>query len=245
MILDFLKFLYHNSYIQLALYLLPFGVLLALVEFDKAKKIFEISMQLSLVFAGIGAIQTIFLFFNKKLMVYKDLTKLLLVTKKIEAELESYGGYGKGMFEKAKSIEAYLREGMLDDILLIADMRNKAMHGNPYIQNASEVLSKAKKIHKQLVSMSSLSYKLKYYSAHFIMFTILYIAAKVIYMHFHLGAAFLSLVLGYMINKLVMNAFGYGGYIVLVCCGVLGALAMIFYKYQNFSIIVEFLYHAF
>ena len=245
MIFDFVKFYFYNSFTQLALHIIPFGVLFALVDFQNAETILRVSALVAVGCFGIALLQNILLFFNKKLMAYKDLTKLLLVTKKIEAELESYGAGGKGMFEKAKSIEPYLKEGMLDEILLIADVRNKAMHGNPYIENANEILQKARKLHRQLRSMSALSYKIKSFTANAMMYMLLYLLAKWVYENYHLGGAFLSFVFGYMINKVVMNSFGYGGYILSVLLGFAAFAAFVFNRDHNFTLILEFVRHVF
>lgn len=94
--------------------------------------------------------------FYKDFIAYHHLARLLIITKRMEHSLENMGAEGKGLWEKADSVEQYLPDGMMDNILKIADARNKAIHHNPKIDDINSILQQAKTISNQLKRISTL-----------------------------------------------------------------------------------------
>ncbi len=78
---------------------------------------------------------------------YIDLALLLEETKKMEHFFTMAGGEGKGLYEKAANLlDPQQDKEFLEDIFAIATVRNEAMHNDPKIKNAKDVIKHAKKI---------------------------------------------------------------------------------------------------
>jgi len=145
-----MKLIYKNSYMQMGFFLGLFGLLYSQKYLAEVQHGYDISLLLIIFFTTIAIMQEFFFSFNKKLYVYKDLAKLLIVTKKIENALETLGAEGKGMYEKALSVEEYMQESTLKELLVVADARNSAMHSKPKIDNIKEILKKSNTILKEI-----------------------------------------------------------------------------------------------
>jgi len=241
---DYFIFLYHNSYNRLAFYLLLITPLFIGAYASNIEKALFMMLGASLLFLLFGILQTLFLLMNRKLYAYKDLTKLLMITKEIEEYLESLGAQGKGVFEKAKSVEEYLQEGMIDDILEIATSRNNAIHGNPFIKNAQETLHKAKSIRKYLKRMFKGNTFLRVitYMLHavFVAFSMMFA-----YEYRLVGASLLALFVSYFVSKFYLNTIGQVIYSVTMSFVVV-LMGLTVYKYPgNFPYMYEVIKYAF
>ncbi len=150
---DFFKFLLFNPHTQLALFVAIFGPVYSLEYMETPKDWIVISLFASMSLLSFSLMQELYFIQNRTLYAYKDLTKLLIFTKKIEHALEQMGGEGKGMYEKAESIQGYLPENMLEHILAIAEVRNGAIHGDPKINDSQTTLKKARQILQELVAL--------------------------------------------------------------------------------------------
>ena len=243
--MDFFKFLLHNSYTQFALNFTPFALLYLFLHEKLRYDYLGLLLFSFFTLLSIALVQTLLIFQNKKLYAYKDLTKLLLITKKIEAELESYGATGKGVYEKAKSLKEYLPEEMLKEVFVIADARNRAMHGNPKIENALEHIKNAKEILTLLRSLSSTSYKLFFYLSHTIVVGISLLGALFFITRFALGQSLLFTLLLYYVNKIMLIKLGVKNYTFAMCAGVLAFVAFSYYKRGDFSLLEEIMNYVF
>lgn len=184
---------------------------------------------LTLLLLALASLQTLLLFANKKLLRYKDLAKLLLVTKEIEKELELFGGYGKGLYEKAKSLHPHISSQMLQEIFVVAECRNKAMHGDPLIQNAQNQIANAKNILSGLKKMHSSRYLLKVWSARAIMTVVVLLAAFIALNKFALGQALMVTLISYLIQSFLVHRYGYAKYIVLILLVFISGVAFALY----------------
>lgn len=245
MLLDFFKFFLHNSYAQFALNVTPFAFLYLFLH-DKLRYDY-----LGLLLFGfftllsIALVQTLLLFQNKRLYAYKDLTMLILITKKIEAELESYGATGKGVYEKAKSLKEYLPQEMLKEVYAIADARNRAMHGEPSIENTAIHIKNAKEILKILRSLSSTNYKLFYYISHLILMLITLIGALYFLEHYTLGQSLLFSLLVFYANKIILMKLGVKNYTLLIMGATVLLIGLMYYKRGDFSLVWEVMSYVF
>ena len=241
---DYFIFLYHNSYSRLAFYLLLITPLFIGVYASNIEKALFIMLGTSLLFLLFGILQTLFLLMNRKLYAYKDLTKLLMITKEIEEYLEALGAQGKGVFEKAKSVEEYLPQEMIDNILEIATSRNNAIHGEPSIKNAQETLNKAKSIRKYLKRMFKGNTFLRVitYILHtiFVTFTMMFA-----YEYRLIGASLLALFVSYFVSKFYLNAVGQVIYSATMSFIVV-LMGLSVHKYpENFPYMYEVIKYAF
>lgn len=235
--MDFLRFFFHNSYTQTLFFIFPL-IFLALIEGRFASAFYEIFFLAALALLAVALLQTLMLFNNKKLLRYKDLAKLLLVTKEVEKELELFGGYGKGVFEKAKSLSGYIPPQMLQEIFILADCRNKAMHGDPLIENAPQQIANAKNILARLQKMHSSSYLLKVWSARVIMVLIVSVAAFIFFNSFAIGQALFFTLLSYLIQAFLVYRYGYVKYITLILILFISGVAFILYLQGMFSNVI-------
>jgi hypothetical protein len=171
------------------------------------QNILDIAAIIIIIFILIGLLQELFFFFNKKLYIYKDLAKLLIVTKKIENALEELGAEGKGMYEKALSVEDYLKASTIEELLVVADTRNRAMHSSPQIENINAVLKNSNRILKEIRAIFHF-YKLKaLFSKNFSLFEKLQIFSSL------LLRTTLSIVLALFILKFSYLNAGVGGFL--------------------------------
>ncbi len=86
---------------------------------------------------------------------YRDLARLLPITKKMEHHLTKMGGEGRGLWERADSIKMLFPNSdlFMKNVLEVAEVRNNAMHGNPQIDNIDVVLEKATKLSSEIGSI--------------------------------------------------------------------------------------------
>lgn len=243
--MDFFKFLFHNSYTQLGLHAIVIIFLYIIIE-DKVLSSYSDALFLFVALTlGIAILQTALLFANKKLFAYKDLTKLLLITKKIEQELESYGGLGKGVYEKAKSLSQYLPQEILDALFSIAESRNRAIHADPKIDNSHEVINKAKKVHKVLTKMSSKKYLLFMWTARTLMFTLVALLGFIFVQKFHLGLAILLTLIAYYVNFFFMQRVGHKSYLIFFFSLAAALIAFLYTSKGNLNFLEEFVRYVF
>ena len=146
----FFYYLPSNSFVQSAFFLLGVGVLASLRWYERYSEIVHWSLVIAFCFLCVGIIQVIMMLFDKKLMEYHDLAVLIERLRNVEHELEARGGIGRGMYEKAESIEVKLPKGLLKDIFQLAEIRNKAMHGSVQIPDAAEVHKKARRLYTRV-----------------------------------------------------------------------------------------------
>lgn len=69
-----------------------------------------------------------------------SLEKVIVLTKQIEAKLQALGAAGRGMHEKATSIEGLLGPDLVKRIRYLASVRNKLVH-DPDVVLSSALLS--------------------------------------------------------------------------------------------------------
>lgn len=211
--MDFFRFLLANSFIQSGLFL----ILFAIMFFHKYPHFhiayIDIVYLLTGTFFFIGLLQELLFFINKKLYAYKELAKLIIYTRKIERGLENFGGKGKGMYEKAQSLQEYLPKSFLEDILFVAEARNNAIHGSSKIDEYKKIIDKAKNILKTIKKMENF---LTYGGASlskiivarpFMIFKVclvllvFFIFYKKVYMYGGVGAFLLSVIFVFYIGK--------------------------------------------
>jgi type IV secretory pathway TrbL component len=149
---DLLKFIYKNKYIDWAVLLLILSFFISLTKLYVTNIVFSLTLGMSFVFFAVAIFQELLFIKNVKVYRYKDAAKLLMLTKKIEKELEILGGQGKGMYEKASSLSQRLSEDTLERILILAEIRNNTVHGNPHIENIHDVFQQAHQILQELKS---------------------------------------------------------------------------------------------
>ena len=243
--MDFFKFFLHNSYAQFALNLTPFALLYLFLHEKLRYDYLGLLLFGFFTLLSIALVQTLLLFQNKKLYAYKELTKLLLITKKIEAELESYGASGKGVYEKAKSLKEYLPQEMLKEVFVIADARNRAMHGNPAIENAHQHIKNAKEILKILRSLSSTSYKLFYYISYLIVLLITLLGALYFLDRYTLGQSLLFSLLIFYANKIILIKLGVKNYTLFIIGAIATLIGFMYYKRGDFSLLQEVVSYVF
>lgn len=105
---------------------------------------------------------------------------------------------------------------MLQTIFLIAESRNKAVHGDPYIANAKEVITKAKIVLKILKKMYSKKYLLFTWGANTLMLITLFATCMAFAQHFPLGKAIFFTLITYYLHFLLMQKVGYKNYIFII-----------------------------
>lgn len=154
--MDFFRFLLANSFIQSGLFL----ILFTMIFFHKYPHVHNAYIDIVYLLTGtfffIGLLQELLFVKNKKLYAYKELAKLLIYTRKIERGLENIGGKGKGMYEKAQSLQKYLPQSLLEDIFFVAEARNNAIHGSSKIDEYKKIIDKAKNILKTIKKMENI-----------------------------------------------------------------------------------------
>lgn len=77
---------------------------------------------------------------------YMDLVLLLRRTTKIESMLESLGGSGGGIWEKADSIRKQFPDNFMQKIIEIGIVRNDAVHGDLQVKNIDSVVNQCDEI---------------------------------------------------------------------------------------------------
>lgn len=83
---------------------------------------------------------------------YMDLVCLIKRTTKIESILESLGGSGGGIWEKADSIHNQFPDNFMQKIIKIGISRNDAVHGNLQVKNIDSVVKQCDEILELLES---------------------------------------------------------------------------------------------
>jgi len=77
---------------------------------------------------------------------YMDLVLLIRRTTKIESILESLGGSGGGIWEKADSISQQLPDNFMKKIIKIGIVRNDAVHGDLQVKDINGVVKQCDEI---------------------------------------------------------------------------------------------------
>ena len=218
--MDLMKLIYKNSFMQMGFFLGLFGLMYSQKYLTEVQRGYDISLLLIIFFTTIAIMQELFFVFNKKLYVYKNLAKLLIVTKKIENALETLGAEGKGMYEKALSVEEYIKESTLKELLVVADARNSAMHSKPEIDNINEILKKSNTILKEIRGIARFYNLRALFSKNISILKKLQIMFSLI-----IKTLLVVLFLYYVINFSYENA-GVGGLILASIAGFLGLKLM-------------------
>ncbi|MEM1184710.1 MAG: hypothetical protein AAGI53_06865 [Planctomycetota bacterium] len=97
-----------------------------------------------------------------------DLDRIIKTSKRLESLLEhGLGGHGKGLHEKASSVESKLTPDLVRDIRTVATVRNKLVHEEGYdkIENRSEVFERAKRAEDALEKLASGPRKPQWFTA--------------------------------------------------------------------------------
>ena len=213
---------YKNSYMQMAFFTVFFGALYSYEYLNSSDSL--LISYIAMFFAAIGMFEELRFMSNSKLYVYKDLAKLLIVTKKIENSLEIIGATGGGMYEKAQSISSYLPNGMLEKILTVAETRNSAMHGDSKIKNIDSVLKESKTILKNINALYSfysirvlfsknenIFYKIIIIISSLIktamLFIIYFLVVKFAYSYAGVGSLILAVVVAYYLTKYIISFY--------------------------------------
>lgn len=189
----------------------------------------EMFLLLTLLLLALATLQTLMLFANKRVLRYKDLAKLLLITKEMEHEFELFGGSGKGLYEKAKSLYPHISKETLHEIFLIAETRNKAMHNDPAIPNAALHLANAKRVLDLLKSMHSRSYLLKMWGARAVMALSVMISAWFLFGSHTLGQALFFTLLAYLLQAFLVHRYGYAKYMIFMFLLLMAGVVFILY----------------
>jgi len=69
-----------------------------------------------------------------------DLVRLIRRTTQIESTLESLGGSGGGIWEKADSLKDTFPQNFMKKIIKIGIARNEAVHGDLYVENVETAI---------------------------------------------------------------------------------------------------------
>ncbi len=227
----FFYYLSSNSFVQSAFFLLAVGILAALRWYEHYSEIVHWSLAIAFCLLCVGVMQVIVMLFDKKLMEYHDLAVLIERLRNVEHELEARGGIGRGMYEKAESIEAKLPKGLLKEVFHLAEIRNKAMHGNVQIPNAADVHKKARRLYIR-VRFSNFGFNVLHWLTLLVFWIATALFAYLLYLHFFAKAeeftlgVFLVMVGGiYFVNRLLHSMMGDVGYLLILL--ILGG---VFYK---------------
>ena len=81
---------------------------------------------------------------------YTDLVLLLRRSTKIESLLETLGGEGGGIWEKADSISGELPSNLMDKIIKIGASRNDAVHGDLKVKNIEKITKECDQVIEML-----------------------------------------------------------------------------------------------
>lgn len=81
---------------------------------------------------------------------YYDAAKLVQRTTWIESCIEEMGGEGGGVWEKLKCVSHRLPKEIEAKIIRVAEVRNNAVHDNPYIHEPEKVFMECKEIERIL-----------------------------------------------------------------------------------------------
>lgn len=216
---------------QSAFFLLALGVLVSLRWYEHYSEIVQWSLVIAFCLFCVGVAQVIAMLFDRKLMEYHDLAVLIERLRNVEHELEARGGIGRGMYEKAESIEAKLPKGLLKDIFDLAEIRNKAMHGSVQIPNAAEVHKKARRLYAR-VRFSNFGFIVLHWFTLLMFWIATALFAYLFYIYFFASAKELTLGVplvlvggSYFVNRLFHSMMGDVGYLLILL--ILGG---VFYK---------------
>lgn len=212
--LDFLRFYFHNSNTQLALHIAAFALIYVAVEGEVSSFSKGLVTLFVVLLFGAAFVQTLLLFLNKRLLAYKELTKLLLLTKKMEKELEEQGASGKGLYEKASSISHLLPSGLLEEVFFIAESRNRAIHADPSLKNPKELLMQTAATLKKIKKIDKNS-QLYFWVTNAVVLFVTLLVGGYFLERFFVGEAILLTLLSYYLNLFISHKIGYKRYLLL------------------------------
>jgi len=101
---------------------------------------------------------------REECLIYNDLALLIEKTTRIESLLTYLHGEGKGIYEKAESVVDDLPHGFLEKIIEVAEIRNRAVHGNGHVKSLNIHIEKCDRIIiilKQLLKIMNLRVAVK------------------------------------------------------------------------------------
>lgn len=75
---------------------------------------------------------------------FYDLAQLIQMSTKIESSLESLGGEGKGIYDKASALFKHLDSSFEAKIIEVGEIRNRAVHGDGSVGNLEVALEKCR-----------------------------------------------------------------------------------------------------
>lgn len=75
---------------------------------------------------------------------FYDLAQLIQMSTKIETSLESLGGEGKGIYDKASTLFKHLDQSFEAKIIEVGEIRNKAVHGKGSVDDLEVALEKCR-----------------------------------------------------------------------------------------------------
>jgi hypothetical protein len=213
-----LRLLYHNSLLRMALGISLYAVviIILIVPIKFAVVSLKILFFFILFLVVLALIQEL-LFLRSKGAKYLDLALLLRETRELEHILTLFGAKGKGLYDKTVDLFAE-DEALLEEILMIANARNKAMHGDGRVENIKQLLKKSREIKRFFLSHISLVNKIFHYvaDASVVLYS-LYLTFVVYHTATHsIGKLLLALLLFFELNKFLRLLFDDKWYIALL-----------------------------
>jgi hypothetical protein len=187
----------------MSLIVLLLAAVYSYLHMNKPEDCILMALFLCIPFIIIGIIEELLFFKNYKVIQYIDLAQLVIIIKKIEKNLESLGGEGKGLYEKAESIKHKLSDELLEKILKIAEIRNNAIHGDPKLSNANKIIKEANAINKSVKKIIIFNVSAMRIIKIFLFMVVLIGIVPELYQHIGLGASLLSIVVLFNIRGII------------------------------------------
>ena len=97
-----------------------------------------------------------------------DLDRMIKTAKRLEGMLErGLGATGKGLHEKASSVESKLGPDLLRDLRAVATVRNKLVHEEGYdrIDNRADVYARAERAERGLEALTNTRRRPQWFTA--------------------------------------------------------------------------------
>jgi len=195
-----------------------------------------------IVLVVVGVIKE-FLFLRSEQAKYLNLVLLLIKTRELENILTFFRAEGKGLYEKAENIFSDDKE-LLKEILVIAKVRNKAMHGDAKIINIIEILAKVKQVKKSFLSYIPILRRITDKIAYFIIYATSIYLTYILYTHYthDIGKLLLSFIISYIFLK---TNFRSRNYFLIVFLILVYSILLIYENGKYLYIVVNRLQDAF
>jgi len=152
---DLFLFFIKSPYIRLMFYLLILLPLYGYKEHIDPQKIALWLFLSTMILISLALLETLVFQTNWKLYRYKNLAKLIILTRKLEYKAEKLGGRGKGLYEKVASLEDRVSQECIKKTYEVATIRNNTMHGDPKIKDTKKLYQKINFITQELKKAST------------------------------------------------------------------------------------------